>query len=332
MMRQFNHIDVVTIGESMVLFQPVLEGPLHYSPLFVKSVAGAESNVAIGLTRLGKKVRWISRLGCDPFGDFILSTLAGEGIDVSCVIRDPEAPTAIYFKEFKGYGDPTVYYYRKYSAASKFSENDIQSEWFANARHLHVTGITPALGEKTASFVKKVMEKAKENGLTVSFDPNLRRKLWGEEEARRVLLSLIPLCDIFLPGLEEAQFLIGERSIAEYGTQFLQMGPKLVVMKRGQHGSIGFYRDQTVEVPAFHVDRIIDTVGAGDAFAAGLLSILLNENDPLNEKVLEDGLPTALKQANLLGALATQFKGDWEGLPSSHEVERYMRGEQQVTR
>jgi 2-dehydro-3-deoxygluconokinase len=132
--------------------------------------------------------------------------------------------------------------------------------------------------------------------------------------------------------VEEAQFLIGERSITEYGTQFLRMGPKLVVMKCGPHGSIGFYRDQTVEVPAFHVDKIVDTVGAGDAFAAGLLSVLLNEDDPLNEEGLEDRLPIALKQANLLGALAIQFKGDWEGLPSSLEVERYMRGEQQVTR
>ncbi|WP_035098796.1 sugar kinase [Anoxybacteroides tepidamans] len=331
-MQQNNNVDVVTIGESMILFQPMADGSLRYSPLFTKSMAGAESNVAIGLTRLGKKVRWISRVGCDPFGDFIVSTLAGEGVDVSCVIRDEKAPTAIYFKEFKGYGDPTVYYYRKYSAASKFSEEDIQSEWFANARHLHVTGITPALGERTADFIKKVMEQAKANGLTVSFDPNLRRKLWSEEQARRVLSSLIPLCDIFLPGLEEAKFLIGEQPIAEYGRQFLQMGPQLVVVKLGQEGAIGFYQNEAVQAPAFRLDKVVDTIGAGDAFAAGLLSALLDEGEPLSAHVLKKRLPQALKQANLLGALATQFKGDWEGLPSIREVEQYIEGQEMIKR
>jgi 2-dehydro-3-deoxygluconokinase len=331
-MQQNNDVDVVTIGESMILFQPMTDGSLRYSPLFTKSIAGAESNVAIGLTRLGKKVRWISRLGCDPFGDLIVSTLAGEGVDVSCVIRDKKAPTAIYFKEFKGYGDPMIYYYRKYSAASKFSEADIQPEWLANARHLHVTGITPALGERTADFIKKVMEQAKARGLTVSFDPNLRRKLWSEEQARCVLLSLMPLCDIFLPGLEEAKFLIGEQPVAEYGKQFLQMGPKLVVMKLGQEGSIGFYQNEAIQSPAFRMDKVVDPVGAGDAFAAGLLSVLLDEDQPLDEDVLNICLPKALKRANLLGALATQFKGDWEGLPSIREVEQYIEGQEIITR
>jgi 2-dehydro-3-deoxygluconokinase len=329
-MLQTNRVDVVTIGESMILFQPMTDGSLAYSPLFTKSVAGAESNVAIGLTRMGKKVRWISRLGNDPFGDVILNTLAGEGIDVSHVIRDNEAPTAIYFKEFKGYGDPTVYYYRKHSAASKFSVEDIRPEWFENVRHLHVTGITPALGMHTANFIKKVMEQSKAKGLTVSFDPNLRRKLWSEDQARKVLFSLIPLCDIFLPGVDEAKFLLGNKSITQYGEQFLEMGPKLVVIKLGKEGSIGFYKDQIVNAPPFHVEKVVDTVGAGDAFAAGLLSVLLDE--PLDEHTLQTSLPKALKRANLLGALATQFRGDWEGLPFLHEVELFMQGKETVTR
>mgnify|MGYP001953967410 CR=1 FL=1 len=331
-MTQTVDADVVTIGESMILFQPMTDGPLSSSHLFMKSVAGAESNVAIGLVRMKKKVRWISRVGSDPFGHMILSTLAGEGIDVSHVIKDEEAPTGIYFKEFKGYGDPNVYYYRKFSAFSRFSPEDVRPEWFDGARHLHVTGITPALGPKTAEFIREVMKLARQKGLSISYDPNLRRKLWSEERAKEVLSSLVPLCDIFLPGIEEAQFLAGSLDVSDLGKKLLEMGAKLVVIKLGEKGSIGFFSNHTVTAPPFPVDRIVDTVGAGDAFAAGLLSALLDEECPLDEHVLQQSLSKALRRANVLGALATQFKGDWEGIPFLDEVEHLMQGKETIKR
>ncbi|MBW5447214.1 sugar kinase [Cohnella sp. CFH 77786] len=318
-------VDVVTIGESMVSMQPMSEGPLAYAPLFTRTIAGAESNVAIGLTRLGRKARWIGRVGADPFGDIILSTLAGEGVDVSLAERDPSFPTAIYFKEFKGYGDPNVYYYRKGSAASRLAPEHVKPEWFEGARHLHVTGITPALGPHTADAVREAMRQARSIGLTVSFDPNLRRKLWSEEEARRTLLSLVPLCDLFLPGLEEAEFLLGERTEEEYGQLFREMGPKTVVLKLGERGAIGFEEDRTLRVPPDRVPRIVDTVGAGDAFAAGLLSVYLEPED-------EHRFERALRTANAMGALAVQYRGDWEGLPKAAELERLLSGGKDVTR
>jgi 2-dehydro-3-deoxygluconokinase len=320
--------DVVTIGESMVLLQPMNEGPLAYAPLFTRSIAGAESNVSIGLSRLGFKVRWISRLGADPFGDVVLSTLAGEGVDVSHVLRDPGYPTAVYFKEFKGYGDPNVYYYRKGSAISRLTPTDVQASWLQGAKHLHVTGITPALGPETADAVRELMSQARKLGMTISYDPNLRRKLWTEEEARRTLLSLIPLCDIFLPGIEEAEFLIGESTEEEYGARFLELGAKAVILKLGEHGSVGFVGSRTVKANPHPVTKIVDTVGAGDAFAAGFLSAFL-ENGDLEQ---EDNLLRALKRANFMGALATQFKGDWEGLPKKEELIRLLEGGKEITR
>lgn len=323
-----NWADVVTIGESMVLLQPIHDGPLAYAPLFTRSVAGAESNVAIGLSRMGLKVRWISRLGKDPFGDLILSTLAGEGVDTSLAERDEGHPTAVYFKEFKGYGDPNVYYYRRGSAASTLAQEHIRPEWFANAGHLHVTGITPALSHGAENAIRAAMITARNEGLSVSFDPNLRRKLWSEEKARQTLLSLIPLCDVFMPGLEEAEFLIGAKSEAEYGADFLGMGPKTVVLKLGEQGSIAFSTQAAVRAEPHVVKRVVDTVGAGDAFAAGFLSAWL-ENERQSEA---DYLKAALDRANLLGALATQFKGDWEGMPRREEMLRLLGGGREVTR
>jgi 2-dehydro-3-deoxygluconokinase len=319
---------VVTLGESMVLLQPMNEGPLAYAPLFTRSIAGAESNVSIGLSRLGFRVRWISRLGADPFGDVVLSTLAGEGVDVSCVSRDPSYPTAVYFKEFKGYGDPNVYYYRKGSAISQLTPADVQASWLQGAKHLHVTGITPALGSETADAVRELMSQARKLGITISYDPNLRRKLWTEEEARRTLLSLIPLCDIFLPGIEEAEFLIGESTEEEYGARFLELGAKVVIVKLGERGSVGFVGSLTVKANPYPITKIVDTVGAGDAFAVGFLSAFL-ENVDLEQG---DNLLWALERANFMGALATQYKGDWEGLPKREELTRLLEGGKEITR
>lgn len=312
----------------MVLLQPMNEGPLAYAPMFTRSIAGAESNVSIGLSRLGFKVRWISRLGADPFGDVILSTLAGEGIDVSHVARDSQYPTAIYFKEFKGYGDPNVYYYRKGSAVSQLTPDHVEKSWLQGAKHLHVTGITPALGAETADTIREIMIQARNNDMTISFDPNLRRKLWSEEEARETLLSLIPLCDIFLPGIEEAEFLVGERTEEQYGAHFLELGAKAVILKLGEHGSIGFAGNRAVKARPYPVTRIVDTVGAGDAFAAGFLSGFL-ENGDLEQG---DNLLRALTRANFMGSLATQYKGDWEGLPKREELLRLLSGGKEVTR
>jgi len=320
--------DVVTLGESMVLFQPMSEGPLAYAPLFTRSLAGAESNVAIGLSRLGLRTMWISRLGADPFGDFVLATLAGEGVDVSLAERDSAYPTAVYFKEFKGYGDPNVYYYRKGSAVSQWTPEHVDRRWFEGAKHLHVTGITPALGPATADTVRKAMTLAREMGLTVSFDPNLRRKLWSEEKARETLLSLVPLCDIFMPGLEEAEFLVGSKTEEAYGAHFLTMGASAVVLKLGEEGSIGFTPMAAVRVKPHVVKRVVDTVGAGDAFAAGFLSAWLTNGDEADGSRLR----FALERANLMGALATQYRGDWEGMPKLAEVERLLAGSRETTR
>lgn len=323
--------DVVTIGESMILIQPWQDGPLAAAPLFTRGVAGAESNVAIGLTRLGKRVRWIGRLGTDPFGDIVVTTLRGEGVDLSCVIRDSSAPTAIYFKENKGIGDPNVYYYRKNSAASRLTPEDIQPEWFAGARHLHVTGITPALGEHTAEAIATAMKQARAQGMTVSLDPNIRLKLWDRATASKVLHELIPLCDVFLPGVEEAELLAGAMEEEAYLAHFSAMGPQVVALKLGERGSVGYAAGKLVPVAGYKVQQVIDTVGAGDAFASGFISVFIDQSEAMLRGD-EDVLRAALQRANTLGALATQYRGDWEGFPTLDELNRVMQGKANVTR
>lgn len=331
--------DLVTVGETMVLLHPPSEATLRYAPFFTHSIAGAESNVALALARLGKKARWISRLGDDPFGDMIIATLAGEGVDTSCVIRDAGAPTAVFFREFKAFGEPQVYYYRRHSAASHLAPADARPAWLAGARVLHVTGITPALGPRTLEAVTRIMRQARQQGLIVAFDPNLRRKLWDENTARQALLSLVPLCDIFLPGLEEAEFLLGPQAPEAYAIAFHAMGPQLVALKMGAHGALGSLQTsganagrEQIQSPVYPIPQVIDPIGAGDAFAAGLLSVLLDTPLKAMSELTLETLQRALTRANLMGALATQFRGDWAGLPYRAELEALESGKLHVTR
>jgi 2-dehydro-3-deoxygluconokinase len=314
--------DVVTFGEAMALFAPLGEKNLAHAPLLTTGVAGAESNLAIAVSRLGKRVRWISRVGNDPFGDIILKAVAGEGVDTSLVERDATAATGVFFRQIHPHFGPQVFYFRSGSAASKLNAADVKTEWFSGARHLHVSGITPALSISCREATFAAMKLAREQGLTISFDPNLRRKLWSEDDARQTLLAMLPLCDVFLPGHDEAEFLLGVGTPEELSKQLLERGPRLIITKLGAQGALATTREENVFSPACKWEKIVDPIGAGDAFAAGFLSVWLDEMP----------LENCLSRANLCGGLATQFHGDWEGLPTLAEVRQIEAGQSGIMR
>ncbi len=314
--------EMVTLGETMVLFTPRATGPLRYVTQFDRTIGGAESNVAIGLARLGHSTGWVSRLGNDEFGRYVLSFIRGEGVDTSRVITDATAPTAVYFKERREEGENRVFYYRKGSAASRMQPEDLDAEYIQNARILHVTGITPALGENCKETLIHAMAIARAAGVAVSLDPNIRLKLWNATAARETLLELIPEVDILLPGREEAELLLGPGTPEEHAHQFLALGVKQVVLKLGPEGSLVASAQGMERVPGFRVKRVVDPIGAGDGFAAGYLAGWLRGWSPVE----------CARIANACGALATQVTGDIEGLPSMDEVRLYMEGTQAVTR
>ncbi len=307
-------MDVVTIGETMVLFTPEGSPLMRYSHEYSRKFGGAETNVAIGLTRLGHSTGWISKVGNDEFGKAMVSFIRGEGVDVSQVKTDPEAPTGLYFKEVRSGDDVRVQYYRKGSAASKLTATDLNEEYIKKAKYLHITGITPALSDSCYETILKAISIAKSHNVTVVFDPNLRKKLWSEEKARSVLLKICGLADIVLPGVDEGTFIFGESDPAKLGKLFLAQGASIVVIKVGAKGAYYFTEEAEQLVPGFLVKKVVDPVGAGDGFAAGVISGLL------------DGLSLELsvQRGNAVGALATQIPGDFEGLPDREELERFM--------
>lgn len=310
-------MDVIAIGETMVLFTPKSKGFMRHADTFSKKIGGAETNTLVGLARLGRQAGWISRVGNDEFGTTIQNIVRGEGVDISRVIRDDEAPTAVYFKEIINENNLRIYYYRKGSAASRLTPDDLDERYISQARFLYLTGITPALSESCRETTFHAMELAKKNGVKVVFDPNLRRKLWDDDVARATLLELSGQADIVLPGIGEGEFLFDTRDEEEIGKRFLELGASKVVVKLGEKGAYYTTSDHgTGRVSGVKIDKVVDPVGAGDAFAAGFLLGLLE-----NKKIAE-----AVKIGCAAGALVSTVEGDMEGLPDYELLERFIKG------
>jgi 2-dehydro-3-deoxygluconokinase len=307
-------MDVVAIGETMIQFSPQSEGLMRHADSFTAKIAGAETNTLIGLSRLGHETGWISKLGDDEFGRRILMAVRGEGVDTSQIHMDPEYRTGTFFKEIIREGEVRIQYYRDHSAASTLSADDIQENYIKEAKYLLITGITPALSTSAKEAIFQSIKIAKQHGVKIVFDPNLRKKLWDEKTAKVTLLEIAGQSDIILPGMSEGEFLFGTADPEKMADSFLQLGASLVVVKNGADG--GYYTDGSSVgfVKGFDVDRVIDPVGAGDSFAAGLLSGLLDD----------ESIEESVRRACAMGALTVTVKGDYEGLPDKKRLQQFM--------
>ncbi|MDO9357716.1 MAG: sugar kinase [Polaromonas sp.] len=306
-------LDVVTFGEAMLLLVADRPGPLEDAEAFHKRTAGAETNVAIGLARLGLKVGWASRLGTDMMGRYLIKAMTGEGIDCSHVICDASQKTGFQFKgRVLDGSDPPVEYHRKGSAASHMGVQDIDEAWLMSARHLHATGVFAAVSATTLPAARRTMDLMRAAGRSVSFDPNLRPTLWATPETmRNEINDLAGRADWVLPGVEEGRFLTGEHTPEGIARFYRAMGASLVVVKLGSDGAYYDGEQGQGHVPGVPVAEVVDTVGAGDGFAVGVISALL---DGL-------GVPEAVRRGAWIGARAVQVLGDSEGLPTRAELQ-----------
>jgi sugar/nucleoside kinase (ribokinase family) len=304
--------DVVTLGEAMALFVAEQTGPLEQVRHFSKRTAGAETNVAIGLARLGLAVGWQSRLGADSMARYLLAAIGGEGVDCARVVCDPDQRTGFMFKGRVDDGsDPPIEYHRKGSAASRLGPEEIDEAWIAGARHLHVSGVFPALSATALAATRRAIELARRHGRTISFDPNLRPTLWPSREAMRDTLNLLAEgADCVLPGQAEGELLTGSAEPAVIAAFYRQRGARLVVVKLGVAGAYYDGPQGCGHVPAFPVAQVVDTVGAGDGFAVGVISALLEGRSAAD----------AVRRGAWIGARAVQVRGDTEGLPTRAEL------------
>jgi len=306
--------DLLTFGESMVSLRSA--GPLCAGGSLGMHVAGAESNVAVGVARLGHRVGWAGVVGADPHGEFILRQLRSEGIGVQHRV-DGSRSTGVMFLEQRTADVTRAFYYRAGSAGSGLDRDDVDRALQNGARVLHLTGITAALSPEARRAVEYAAARAAGEGREVSLDVNYRSKLWSRDEARAVLTPIARHASILIASDDELGLVVagpgqsGGADDAEsaIAAELLDRGVREVVVKRGAAGAGVHTAAGRWETPAVPVTSI-DTVGAGDAFTAGYLSALLDGEDVAGR----------LQRGALAGAFAVSTAGDWEGLPRRDEL------------
>ncbi len=324
---------LLTMGEALLVMDPQEIGSLTSVDSFRSRIGGAEVNVAVGLARLGCQVRWFGRLGKDPFGQRIFRFLRGEGVDVDKVQFAADAPTGLYIKERLRPDKINGYYYRAFSAASRLVPDLVPDDLLTGIDYLHLTGITPALSQGCREAVFALLRRAKAQKIKISFDPNLRLKLWPLSEARKVLTELAALSDLILPGIDEGKLLWGEdfgwndswlpeEMALRLGEYLLALGAQTAVVKMGEAGAMLVEKDRPRFLPAYKVERPVDVVGAGDGFAAGLLSGLLQGKS----------LVQAIDNGQAVASLVVSRPGDLDGLPTAEELAVFLGQREDVER
>lgn len=306
---------IITVGEPMALFVAEQEGSLENVDRFDRFVAGAEVNFSIGMSRLGHQVTYITKLGLDPFGKNIEKFLQQNAIDTSYVTYDANYLTGMQWKEKVVSGDPEVFSARKNSAASHMDSETIANFNWEGFDHIHLTGIPPALSAGCREMVYELLKEARVRGVQISYDPNLRPGLWTDkQEMAQVINDLACRADIVLPGIEEGKLLTGKQDVQEIAAYYHAAGVKTVVIKLGAKGAFTSSEGEQFYTEGFHVDKVVDTVGAGDGFAVGVVSGIL-EGLAIKE---------AVKRGAAIGALAVMSPGDNDGLPDRDRLNTFI--------
>ncbi|GAA1394882.1 sugar kinase [Pseudonocardia kongjuensis] len=325
----------VCLGETMGLLAATSVGRLAHVGEMALGIGGAESNVAIALSRLGVPTAWTGRLGADAIGDRVARELTAERIAVHAV-RDPDAPTGLMLKERLPGGRIKVWYYRSHAAGSRLVAADVDDDLIAAAELLHVTGISPALGPGPGAAAAHAVAVARAAGTTVSVDVNHRSALWSDDAAAPALRTLAASADVLFAGDDEARLVLGstETDPETLARGLAGLGPSEVVVKLGADGALALVRDgrasagvgaagtagaaggsatsggwTVLSEPAVPVE-VVDPVGAGDAFVGAYLAERLAGRDPA----------ARLRTAVAAGALMCTVPGDWEALPDRSDL------------
>jgi 2-dehydro-3-deoxygluconokinase len=303
-------IDLLTFGEPLMEFAEVnRDGERLYLPGY----GGDVSNTAVAAARQGAKTAIFTALGGDSFGQDFLKLWKSEDIDTSSVILRKDGRTGAYFISYGEEGH-VFSYARAGSAASLVTVEELPLTQIASARILHASGISQAISESCTDAVYAAMRHAKANGTVVSYDTNLRLKLWPLDRARVVIHGASAMADILLPGLDDAQQLTGLERPEDVCAFYLSLGCGVVALTMGKNGTMVATKDRSEVVPPRPVEAI-DATGAGDTFDGAFLAEWLVHRDPFK----------ATAYANAAAALSTLGKGAVAPIPKRPQVESFLQ-------
>ena len=303
--------DIIALGEPLIEFnQARADEPSSY----LQGFGGDSSNMAIAAARLGARVGYFTRLGDDAFGRMFLDLWRREGVDTSGVAIDPEAPTGVYFVTH-GPAGHEFSYLRAGSAASRMLPSQLPDAWLRGARLVHASGISQAISASACDTVFAAFEIARASGGVVTYDPNVRRKLWPLARARAVVMATIAMCTWCLPSEDDAVILFGDAPPDAVIDALHRAGARGVVLKRGARGCIVSDGSRREEIAARRVASV-DATGAGDCFDGAFAARLMAGDDPF----------AAARYANVAAALATTGFGAVAPLPNDAAVRALLAG------
>ncbi|HDZ18443.1 hypothetical protein LCGC14_0778790 [marine sediment metagenome] len=305
-------VDVIAIGELLIDMIADIPGKsLELQTSFKRFAGGAPANFVVGVQRLGLSSGLITKVGDDFFGRYLIKTLKNERVDISQIKKTKDYKTALAFVGLDEEKNPSFSFYRSPCADIMLNEQEIDDNYIKSAKIL-MCGTVSLADEPARSAIFKAIHYAKKNGLQVACDPNLRDDLWHFKDPREHIFKVLKETDIFLPSMSELEFITGEKGEKAFES-ILSLGPSIIAITHGAEGSTVITKDEKFFAPSYSVD-VVDTTGAGDAYAAGLIAGLLT-NKHLKE---------VLYFANAVSALKITRKGAMN-TPTRKEVEYFMK-------
>jgi 2-dehydro-3-deoxygluconokinase len=307
-----DRLDIVALGESLVEF--FAEEPMATARTFTKAIGGDTFNLCCAAARIGGRSGYVTRVGRDPFAEYLLGGWRAAGVDTA---RIPvvEGFNGVYFISNFGDGQREFTYYRAGSAASQITPADLDPAYIGGCRYFFVSGISQAISPSARRTVRAAVELARAGGARVAFDPNLRLKLWSLAEARAALDEVLPFVDVLLPSApEESETLLGLTEPAAVIEYFWRAGVPTVAVKYGAAGCVVGSAGRITAVPGYRIERVVDTTGAGDAFDAGFLVGLARGRDPV----------AAARMGVVLAGLKCRGRGATASLPAREEFEQVL--------
>ncbi|MEK3981589.1 sugar kinase [Psychrobacillus sp. FSL K6-2836] len=299
-------MDILAIGEPLMELSESTEGQ------YVSGFGGDTSNFIIAASRQGASTAYQTAVGSDTFGSKFLKLWRQENVNTDLVRIDPEHHTGLYFISYGEQGHEFTYH-REGSAASYMSGEFINEKVLNDFRYIHVSGISQAISNSACDAIYKAILIAQKNGTVVTYDPNLRLKLWPLERAKAIIHNTLQHVDIFLPSLDDVTHLTGLDNPEKIVDYYLDMGLKMVVLKLGREGCIVATPEKKTHIPGFIVDSL-DATGAGDTFDGAFVAQLSKGKSP----------KTAAQYANAAAALSTQGIGAVTPIPSIKQVEQFL--------
>lgn len=318
-MNELHPRRLVAIGELLIDFSGGRPGAIATVDSFVRHPGGAPANVAVQFAKLGGSAKLITKLGCDGFGDYLMSVMKENQVDVSSIARTDAAHTALAFVALAEDGERDFVFYRHPSSDMLLDQADVKPADFREGDLLHFCSVD-LVDAPVRNAHDKALALALANHMTISFDPNLRFALWPDrEQLKATVWKYLPFADILKVGEDEAEFLTGGSDEAAWRT-LMQGNVRLLILTRGKHGASLYTKDARIDVPGIPV-KAVDTTGAGDAFIAAFLYALVHlgiGRDALD--LDQQTLKTALRYANRVGAAVVTKHGAIPSMPSRSDV------------